>query len=1000
MCVDDFEARSPDEISLSKGDRLALIERDDEFGDGWFLGRHLGNGKTGLFPGGKVKFHSASINIIIDAYCYEVYTTTAPRSSTIASKPFGSQTIVHQPDKSQNPEPKSSYNVSHGALTTLFSNDNATPQPLNMSSQASQAQNFSPPSSRSLSAALSSSMVPLGLQRTSSVGASNGVHAQGQDSPVMNETLSVIDEHITDMNTPRHSVIGAERRGTNDSGSEYSGNLENRISYIPGHETDEEENEMLNTNEVSKWSAERAAEYLRDAGVEESHCKVFVDEEFSGIVLLNMDQSQILLKELDLGPIGRRLKTWHKVQALQEECKGTQKAKKNIPDRGRRSGSQDSHVAESTNTAGAVLPRIPDLAESQDPRQQPYRIPLSPSAPNSGSNSPHPLSFTPATPNSPRRPSAASIREYNHSRRHSSADYGGVATVGTPERSGAPSPARTPVQSHKKQASFDREWSLGAATSQLSGRPSSSSGHQFSMSIEQKNEIQPASESNALMSLDDLDRGYFSGGELDNRKNRNVLRKREGVAHSRSSSYTDEQRRRSATATARQSRVGSADAATETAAKPARLSQVYNSTTWRGRFNRPLTTEDPKVMATSKDNPAPAVTMLELDKRGGTKSNSSNARGSHLLHLQTEKGSSLFQSKPRMAGLRAISDAVTGHEKALIYSPIKKKDSPLQSPIDTGSSTPSGSKSFEIESAEPNKTPTSLNGMAKKVGTRRKKSKKETSAYTRGLVKKSPPENMVDCDYSGWMKKKSNRIMTLWKPRLFVLKGRRLSYYYSEDDTEEQGLIDISYHRVLPADSDRITGLHATLTRATASPSSPENPTTPTLASQEAIAELKTGATGNKNTDQGGMYIFKLEPPRSGIGTNFTRPEVHYFAVDNITQGRAWMAALVKATIDIDTKMPMTTTYNQPTISLARARKLKHRPPALRDLEENEDQGTGETQSISEAGGGLGIDFEGSTDVEVSEVKSSYTEIEAGQPRISESVTEVETEKSSERAVT
>ncbi|KAI9852851.1 MAG: polar growth protein [Vezdaea acicularis] len=257
---------------------------------------------------------------------------------------------------------------------------------------------------------------------------------------------------------------------------------------------------------------------------------------------------------------------------------------------------------------------------------------------------------------------------------------------------------------------------------------------------------------------------------------------------------------------------------------------------------------------------------------------------------------------------------------------------------------------------------------------------------------------MVDCDYSGWMKKKSNRIMTLWKPRLFVLRGRRLSYYYSEDDTEEQGLIDISYHRVLPADSDRITGLHATLTRATASPSSPENPTTPTLASQEAMAELKTGAAGNKNTDQGGMYIFKLEPPRSGIGTNFTRPEVHYFAVDNITQGRAWMAALVKATIDIDTKMPMTTTYNQPTISLARARQLKHRPPALRDLDENEDHGTGETESISGAGGGLGIDFEGSTDVEASEVKSTYTETEAGHPRVGESVTEVETEKSSERA--
>lgn len=50
--TDDFLARSSDELSLAKGDRVELIERDDEFGDGWFLGRHLANGNSGLFPEG------------------------------------------------------------------------------------------------------------------------------------------------------------------------------------------------------------------------------------------------------------------------------------------------------------------------------------------------------------------------------------------------------------------------------------------------------------------------------------------------------------------------------------------------------------------------------------------------------------------------------------------------------------------------------------------------------------------------------------------------------------------------------------------------------------------------------------------------------------------------------------------------------------------------------------------------------------------------------------
>jgi len=51
--LDDFIARSSDELSLARGDRIELIERDDDFGDGWFLGKHLTNGGTGLFPEGQ-----------------------------------------------------------------------------------------------------------------------------------------------------------------------------------------------------------------------------------------------------------------------------------------------------------------------------------------------------------------------------------------------------------------------------------------------------------------------------------------------------------------------------------------------------------------------------------------------------------------------------------------------------------------------------------------------------------------------------------------------------------------------------------------------------------------------------------------------------------------------------------------------------------------------------------------------------------------------------------
>jgi hypothetical protein len=214
----------------------------------------------------------------------------------------------------------------------------------------------------------------------------------------------------------------------------------------------------------------------------------------------------------------------------------------------------------------------------------------------------------------------------------------------------------------------------------------------------------------------------------------------------------------------------------------------------------------------------------------------------------------------------------------------------------------------------------------------RKKTKKETSAYTRGLEKKTPQEQMIDADYSGWMKKKSSNLMATWKPRLFILKGRRLSYYYSEHDTEERGLIDISFHKVLPADNERLTGLHATLTGATNSPTSP-------LGGQETAAE-KDAAQSDPRGAGDSMFIFKLQPPKAGLAraVNFTKPTVHYFAVPNITIGRLWMAALVKATIDRDDTKAVVTTYQQKTISLEKARKMRHRPPALMNLDEHVDE--------------------------------------------------------------
>jgi hypothetical protein len=760
-------------------------------------------------------------------------------------------------------------------------------------------------------------------------------------SPVMHETLSVIDEHITDMSTPRHSVVSRDLRG-NDSGSEYSSH--HRLSaYINGQETEEEEQNVHTEAEVASWSPARVAEYLEDAGVEKKHCDIFKEQEINGEVLLGMDQATIFLKEFELGPVGPRLRTWLKIKALQQEVKAVKEASKAAA---AFDGAQESAPEIPRNRASSMstaLPRIPSLRESQPPRTTQNRQ-LLPRANSTASNSPGPFieATSPLAHNMPispplvssTRPSAASVRSMNHNRRHSSIDS--TQYPPTPGKAPAPVPSN-----HKKTPSFDRNWSMGPPqrpTQEL--RRPESSHHTHSASTGSTG-FDTSNRGNGMntMSGVDIDRGYFSGNEVDNRKSRNVLRKKESPSHSRNASYSTENGRRN-TFNRRHSRVGSTDSVNESLGSPVSpaAKQYYGTSIKSHRtssafdFVRPLKPMNEMAPTVTRldyaDSPSidaiansPALPGSETSSQG--RASPSPAAQSHSY--------SFFGRKSRSTGLRAISDAITGGEKAQANagdvgtsSPIK--ESPVQSPTRTGSSTPSGtsvSKSFDLEPSDPNKRLTS--GSSPAIGAKRKSKKHTTSAYLRGRLALTPQEAMVGCDYSGWMKKKSSSLMTTWKTRLFVLRGRRLSYYYTEFDTEEKGLIDISSHRVLPANNEKMTGLHAAITRASSSPSSPQNATIPTAASAESAHAI--------GEDMEGMFIFKLVPPRAGLnkGVQFTKPLVHYFAVDNIQLGRLWMAALMKATIDRDDTLAVSTTYQQKTITLEKAQQMRQRPPALMD---------------------------------------------------------------------
>ena len=801
-------------------------------------------------------------------------------------------------------------------------------------------------------------------------------------SPVMNETLSVIDEHITDMNTPRSSLLADDLRVSDRSGSEYSSHLDHRLSYIAGEETDEEEQQDRYTRaDVMKWSPGQTASHLRGLGVEARHCEVFREQEISGEVLLAMDQSAVFMKEFDLGVVGRRLRTWHKIKSWQDELKSREDRRKDGANK-LQTYSSAEELQERQVLPGMSIPRAisfvdgSDAIQSHSPRLPMRSMQSSPSPQifHGDLLSTPPPSFTPQpTPDSPNRPSAALVRDLNHSRRHSTNDFTTKART-APIRNNNTTPTRTmtsPQKSpHKKVPSLDRNWTMQGSSAAAATAPATSAT---------KTKIMPLGGDGTVDSQTDADRGYMSGGDLDSRKARKVLKKRDpgSASHSRQSSYLDEQRGTTSTSR-RHSRLPSVDSIRDTmAALKAPASKLYHANSLKGRQRDEAAAVARASSATNLAGTnlltSPVVTRLEYDEKPTASKDRSSKKAKadqHPSNMPRSITSPLTStsSDNSQLGLRAASDSVTPAEKSVMTSPSSinssNKESAFQSPR-TGSTTPSAaSQSLDLESTDASSkgTATVQSTISPTVGTVRKKPKKATSAYIRGLEQKTPQEQMLGCDYSGWMKKKSSNLMTTWKPRLFILRGRRLSYYYSENDDCEKGLIDISYHRVLAADKDTMTSLHATITRTRSSPVSPTNAQTLTTASADAAAIAKDSNSTLPKSDIDNVFIFKLVPPRTGLSraVHFTKPTVHYFAVDNVVQGRLWMAALMKAVIDRDESKPITTSYAHKTISLSKARQLKHRPPALMGLDDRL-EGVEEAPKSDQTGLNIvGLDMNGS----------------------------------------
>ncbi|KAF3092925.1 hypothetical protein TWF569_007463 [Orbilia oligospora] len=647
---------------------------------------------------------------------------------------------------------------------------------------------------------------------------------------------------------------------------------------------------VYSAEEIRCWTPAQVSAYFQEQHLPLSICDKFEEQEINGAIVLQLEMAH--LKELELGSFGKRFEVWKEIEKLQSIVKSA--------------GGSISEAAKekkarhrSSSTPAGVLPRLPSLHNRPPARGGSLAVPSThieeaiydPMNPIRES----PTTMSPSSPG-PVPPPKSDVGSAVHSDGRSIS----TASMERASSSGGQQPQRVPGV-HGRDPSFDRAWTLKghkANESSASGRSRYTGDSGF------------ASQSSSSVFANES-RSYHNAGASEDggKRDRNVLHKRAGssgshghhVVHSKKSSYTEEQRSRSGYSS------------------PSPASIAYHNTV-KGRKRSTSETQIASLDSRARESLAasamPGGKPLSVERPPPVEEK-------HVPpSIQTKAG------HPH----RSISD---GAEKAMSMSPMSQDtNSTLMSPngsehsasikitIDAPERKSDESKQRNGSSGKDKK----LRSVASASGIRQKSKKQLTSAYLEGLKEVKPADAAKDADFSGWMKKRgSSAVVASWKTRFFVLKGRRLSYFYSMDDIKERGLIDITSHRVLPASDDRLVSLHASVAAITSSPS------------HASSATPGNGQSGPNlpptPPSKGGWFTFKLVPPQPGAakGVMFTPPKLHYFATDSKQIGREWMAAFMKATIDRDETAPVISTFSANTISLAKARAMRARPPGFGD---------------------------------------------------------------------
>lgn len=863
ICIKQFNARLGDELSLKIGDKIQVLADDREYNDGWYMGKNLLTGEAGLYP--KTFTQLITNNDSKTLLRSRSRRMMAPKSSDQETTPKDTTTPVVSSNLNPNTPPNypptlsSSTEPSH--LAEPMSQLN-----LNKDSQSSQY------TGSHLNSQIDRALQELQGSNADLTNSGNSFNEHRNHHYNNNTNNNNNNNNAATSNNYKQPQLMSKK--SNDSlSSQYQYQSQSQQpKHLSGDKSRQSLTDDLDPLKANTWTPKQVSSYFALVlGFDMDVAGKFAQHKITGEILFELDLN--LLKELDIDSFGTRFKLYKEIGKLKElnteGVKDKQLRTDSLSTGSTGKNDTTSSALNSPPTASTTLhdavPHIDDNNMLNNTGKQ--QTQLMPSAV---------LTNTSDYNNNSQQQSGS---QHHQRKRSLSVDVApqqylaSDSTFMSPRRAPQPPSGESPI---------DTSYKFGAGSEY--DRPPSHYGMYMTRTNASSHALgssSPGINSRPASSIYDLFSNHNRNGSSTSKQH-----------HKRNSSVTNNNNNNNGNSNHKHHH--------------RRHSSVFS---YLSSGNDDSTKPTPKLLSSKFQS-------NNLYKGGDdghgdfTSSSNNNNNNSKLvspaqIKRETTSGqSSLHESGSKSKGKSQIFDLSNSPVDIddAKFSPKKLNSVSVRTKSmdaigGNGDDRRVASDSTGLSQSKPNNSSrlkgiraTSTQSFRSLTGSKKLK----TSAFQEGIREITPDEAIKTASHSGYMSKRSNNNLA-WRTRYFTLHGTRLSYFQSLKDKKEKGLIDITAHKVIPIDSasddtdkaDRYAAMYASTTFA-------------------------------------GNYCFKLVPPAPGFkkGLTFTQPKTHYFAVETEEEMRAWVKALMQATIDIDDSVPVVSSCSTPTVSLNKAQEL------------------------------------------------------------------------------